>query len=63
MRDFPNMDTNLNFRYTGTYPVHNAALQYIHVFSPVLVNEVRAGVNLRGLIASDMNSSNIRAKQ
>ncbi len=46
MRDFPNTDTNPNFRYTGTYPMHNAALQYIHVFSPALVNEARAGVNL-----------------
>jgi hypothetical protein len=45
-RDFPDTDTNPNFRYTGTYPMHNAALQYIHVFSPTLVNEVRAGVNL-----------------
>ncbi|MDE1176694.1 MAG: carboxypeptidase regulatory-like domain-containing protein [Edaphobacter sp.] len=45
-RDFPITDTNPNFRYTGTYPMHNAALQYIHVFSPSLVNEVRAGVNL-----------------
>jgi outer membrane receptor protein involved in Fe transport len=45
-RDFPNTGVNPNFRYTGTYPMHNAALQYIHVFSPTLVNEVRAGVNL-----------------
>jgi len=45
-RDFPNTDTNPNFRYTGTYPMHNAALQYLHIFSPTLVNEVRAGVNM-----------------
>jgi len=45
-RDFPNTDTNPNFRYTGTYPMHNAALQYLHIFSPMLVNEFRAGVNL-----------------
>jgi hypothetical protein len=45
-RGFPFTDTNPNFRYTGTYPMHNAALQYIHVFSPALVNEARAGVNL-----------------
>ena len=45
-RNFPDTDVNPNFRYTGTYPMHNAALQYIHVFSPALVNEVRAGVNL-----------------
>lgn len=45
-RDFPNTDVNRNFRYTGTYPMHNVALQYLHVFSPTLVNEVRAGVNM-----------------
>jgi hypothetical protein len=45
-RGFPFTDTNPNFRYTGTYPMYNAALQYIHVFSPTLVNEARAGVNL-----------------
>jgi len=45
-RNFPDTDVNPNFRYTGTYPMHNAALQYIHVFSPSLVNEVRAGVNM-----------------
>jgi hypothetical protein len=45
-RGFPFTDVNPNFRYTGTYPIHNAALQYIHVFSPALVNEARAGVNL-----------------
>ena len=45
-RGFPFTDTNPNFRYTGTYPMYNAALQYIHVFSPALVNEARAGVNL-----------------
>ena len=39
-RDFPNTDVNPNFRYTGTYPMHNAALQYLHVFSPRLVNEL-----------------------
>ncbi len=26
--------------------MHNAALQYLHIFSPTLVNEVRAGVNM-----------------
>jgi outer membrane receptor protein involved in Fe transport len=45
-RGFPFTDVNPNFRYTGTYPMYNAALQYIHVFSPALVNEARAGVNL-----------------
>ncbi len=45
-RNFPNTDVNPNFRYTGTYPMDNAALQYIHVFSPTLVNEFRGGVNM-----------------
>jgi len=45
-RGFPFTDTNPNFRYTGTYPMYNVALQYIHVFSPALINEARAGVNL-----------------
>ena len=45
-RDFPNTAVNPSFRYTGTNPMHNAALQYLHIFSPRLVNEVRAGVNL-----------------
>lgn len=45
-RGFPFTDVNPNFRYTGTYPMYNAALQYIHVFSPTLLNEARAGVNL-----------------
>ncbi len=45
-REFPNTAVNPSFRYTGTNPMHNAALQYLHIFSPTLVNEVRAGVNL-----------------
>ena len=48
-RNFPNTGVNPNFRYTGTYPMHNAALQYIHVFSPRLVNEVRVGANLENV--------------
>ena len=45
-RDFPNTDVNPNFRFNGTYPMHNAAVQYLHVFSPKLVNEFRIGANL-----------------
>lgn len=45
-RDFPNSDLNRNFTFTGTYPMHNAALQYLHIFTPSLVNELRMGVNL-----------------
>ena len=32
------------FHFNGTYPIHNVALQYLHIFSPQLVNELRAGV-------------------
>jgi hypothetical protein len=45
-RNFPTTDLNPSFQFTGTYPIHNAALQYLHVFSPSLVNELRGGVNL-----------------
>ncbi len=45
-RSFPNTDLNPNFRFTGTYPIHNGAVQYLHVFSPSLLNEFRAGANL-----------------
>ncbi len=45
-RDFPNTDVNPNFRFNGTYPMHNAAAQYLHIFSPKLVNEFRVGANL-----------------
>jgi outer membrane receptor protein involved in Fe transport len=45
-RGFPFTAVNPSFRFTGTYPMHNAALQYIHLFSPTLLNEARAGVNL-----------------
>jgi len=46
LRDFPVTDVNPNFHFTGTYPIHNVALQYLHIFSPQLLNELRAGVNL-----------------
>lgn len=45
-RNFPNTDLNPNFKFTGTYPGQNIALQYIHVFTANLLNEVRAGANL-----------------
>jgi hypothetical protein len=46
MRNFPITDVNPNFHFTGTYPIHNAALQYIHIFSPELLNELRMGVDI-----------------
>jgi hypothetical protein len=42
-RNFPQTAVNPNFSYTGTYPMFNAALQYLHTFSPVMVNELRLG--------------------
>jgi outer membrane receptor protein involved in Fe transport len=45
-RNFPNTDLNPNFKFTGTYPAQNMALQYLHVFNPKLVNEFRFGANL-----------------
>jgi hypothetical protein len=48
-RRFPNIGTNPNFRYNATYPMHNAALQYLHIFSPSLVNEFRGGVNMENV--------------
>jgi hypothetical protein len=45
-RNFPTTDLNPAFRFTGTYPIHNAALQYLHIFSPTLLNELRVGTNL-----------------
>ena len=44
-RDFPFIDLNPNFRYNGTYPNSSLAVQYIHTFSPNLLNEVRVGWN------------------
>ncbi len=45
-RNFPSADLNPDFKFTGTYPGQNIALQYLHIFSPKLLNEVRVGANL-----------------
>jgi hypothetical protein len=45
-RNFPNRDLNPNFTFTGKYPAQNIALQYIHIFSPSLLNAFRFGTNL-----------------
>jgi hypothetical protein len=45
-RDFPVTSYNPNFSYTGTYKIHNAGLQYVHIFSPTLINEFRGGADL-----------------
>jgi len=48
-RDFPDTDLNPNFSYTGTYPANNFLTQYIHTFSPTLLNELRFGFNLENV--------------
>ena len=45
-RNFPVTDVNPNFHFTGTYPIHNIAAQYLHIFSPAVVNELRVGADL-----------------
>ena len=32
-RNFPLTEINPNFKFTGTYPIHNFQAQYIHTFS------------------------------
>ena len=44
-RGFPFSDPNPNFTYTGTYPIYNSGLQYLHTFSPSLINELRLGID------------------
>jgi hypothetical protein len=46
LRDFPSSDLNPNFTYTGTYPIYNAGLQYVHIFNAAMVNELRLGTDL-----------------
>jgi len=48
-RNFPNTDLNYNFTFTGTYPMTNAGAQWIHTFSPKLLNEFRMGANLENV--------------
>jgi outer membrane receptor protein involved in Fe transport len=48
-RDFPNTDLNPNFKFTGTYPIHNFMAQYVHIFSPTLTNEFRVGFDLENV--------------
>ena len=45
-RDFPDADPDPKFTYTGKYPIYNMGLQYVHIFSPKLVNELRLGADL-----------------
>lgn len=45
-RNFPDADPDPHFTYTGTYPIYNTGLQYVHTFSSNLVNELRLGADL-----------------
>jgi hypothetical protein len=42
-RDFPNVDLNPNFYYNSTFPNTSLAAQYVHTFTPNLLNEARFG--------------------
>lgn len=48
-RNFPDTELNPNFKFTGTYPIHNFMAQYVHIFNPSLVNEFRAGFDLENV--------------
>lgn len=45
-RNFPDTNLNPNFHFTGSYSMSNYQVQYIHTFSPNLLNELRAGADL-----------------
>jgi len=45
-RDFPNFELNPNFYFNGTFPNSSLSAQYVHTFSPTVLNEVRFGFNL-----------------
>jgi hypothetical protein len=45
-RDFPNHELNPNFFFNGTFPNSSLAAQYVHTFTPAMLNEVRFGFNL-----------------
>src|SRR5215471_14556242 len=48
-RNFPDTELNPNFKFTGTYPIHNFMAQYVHIFNPSMVNEFRAGFDLENV--------------
>src|SRR6202008_3873054 len=45
-RDFPNFELNPNFFFNGTFPNSSLSSQYVHTFTPAVLNEVRFGFNL-----------------
>jgi hypothetical protein len=48
-RNFPDTNVNPNFHFTGDYSMSNYQVQYIHTFSPTLLNELRAGGDLENV--------------
>lgn len=48
-RSFPDTDLNPNFTFTGEYPMSNLQAQYIHTFTPSLLNEFRGGFDLENV--------------
>jgi outer membrane receptor protein involved in Fe transport len=48
-RSFPDTDLNPNFTFTGEYPMSNLQAQYIHTFTPALLNEFRFGFDLENV--------------
>ena len=40
-RNFPNTDLNPNFKFTGTYPAQNMALQYLHIFNSEISQRIQ----------------------
>src|SRR5215467_9054095 len=44
-RDFPNVELNPAFYFNGTQPISSLSTQYVHTFTPALLNEVRFGFN------------------
>ncbi|MGH9470197.1 MAG: carboxypeptidase regulatory-like domain-containing protein, partial [Terriglobia bacterium] len=58
-RRFPSTDLNPNFSLTGNYPIHNLAVQYVHIFSPTLINELRGGLDFENYTQlSDFTNTN-----
>ena len=45
-RNFPFTAIDPHFTFTGTYPMYNVALQYVHTFNANLLNELRLGTDL-----------------
>ena len=58
-RSFPLTDIDPNFTFNGDYPMSNFQAQYVHTFSPTLVNELRAGFQREDVsVISDHTNTN-----